>query len=44
MKIYETDKDRIVELRKTGLSYRDIGKRFDCSSKADKKKGQVSYG
>lgn len=32
MKIYESDKERIIGLRKEGLSYRDIGRRFNCSA------------
>jgi len=34
VKIYETDKERILKLRKAGLSYRDIGKRFNCTASA----------
>ena len=32
MKIKENDKERILKLRKSGLSYRDIGRRFNCSA------------
>jgi len=34
VKIYETDKERILKLRKSGLSFANIGRRYSCSASA----------
>lgn len=34
VKIYESDKERILKLRKSGLSFANIGRRYSCSASA----------